>query len=242
MAGLLRVPLRSIGPGDLVLEPDVARYVTRVHRLGPDDEFVAFDPESRTEADVRVVDVGRRVRCRVGDVRPARAVAKTGITLIQALGKGDKPDRVIRESTALGAERVVFCLSRRTVVHPGERAASRLERWRAVAVDAARQSGRGDVPAIHGPMELAAALVHGIPAPALRLCLAPGASQSFAAALRGFRRGDPVALLIGPEGGFDDQEVDLAAANGFVPVTFGEFTLRTETAAVAALGALVGRE
>lgn len=242
MTELLRVPVSPLSPGEIVLERDVGRYVTRVHRCGSGDAFVAFDPDARTEADATIVSVGRVVRCRLERIRPATTVARTGITLVQAIGKGDKPERILRDATALGVERVVFCVSRRTVVRPGARAGSRLDRWRAIAVDAARQCGRGDTPAVEGPVSFDEAIAAESSRPALRLCLAPRATASLVETTRGWRPGEPITVMIGPEGGFDDEELDAAAAGGFVHVRFGSFVLRTETASIAVLGALLARE
>lgn len=241
MPELLRVPVSPLAAGDLVLEAGTARYLTRVHRHGPGDAFVAFDPEARVEADARVLSVDRVVRCRVEGLRPAKAIAKTGITLIQSLGKGDKPERIIRDATALGAERVAFCVSRRTVARPGERSPARLERFRSIAVEAARQSGRGDVPAIVGPLPYDEAIALEPARHGLRVCLLPNAPVSFAEATRRWRRGDPVCVLVGPEGGLDEDEVGGAQAAGFVLASFGDFVLRTETITVAVLGALVAQ-
>jgi 16S rRNA (uracil1498-N3)-methyltransferase len=238
----LRVPVSPLTPGDVVLERDVGRYVTRVHRRGPGDAFVAFDPDARTEADVRIVSVTRVVRCRIEHVRPSTTIARTGITLVQAVGKGDKPERILRDATALGVERVVFCVSQRTIARPGDRAHSRHGRWRAVAVDASRQCGRGDVPVVEGPLSFDDAIAAESSRPALRLCLAPNATLSLVEATSGWRRGEPLSVMIGPEGGFDDAELAAAEARGFARVSFGRFVLRTETASVAVLGALLARE
>jgi 16S rRNA (uracil1498-N3)-methyltransferase len=233
----IRVAVSSLAEGELCLAEDAARYVARVHRLGVGDRFLAFDPEARTEADVEITDVARGVRGRAGPVRPAAAVATAGTVLLQGIGKGDKPEQVIRDATALGASRVIFVESRRSVVRVGDRAEARRHRWRAVAVSAARQSGRGDLPGLEGPMTLEAALATLTPV-ALKLYLSPSATTRLADALGRLAPGDAVALLVGPEGGFDDAEVATASEHGFVPVALGRFVLRTETAAVAALGAI----
>jgi len=233
----IRVAVTSLAEGELCLTEDAARYVARVHRLGVGDLFLAFDPEARTEADVEITDVRRGVRGKVGPVRPATAVATAVTVLLQAIGKGDKPERVIRDATALGASRVIFVESSRSVVRVGDRAEARRHRWHAVAVGAARQSGRGDVPAVEGPMTLEAALATVAPV-ALKLCLSPSATTRLADSVGRRAPGDAVALLVGPEGGFDDAEVAMASEHGFIPVVLGRFVLRTETAAVAALGAI----
>jgi 16S rRNA (uracil1498-N3)-methyltransferase len=228
-----------LSPGEVVLDDDTGRYVTRVHRMGPGGAFVAFDPAARTEADGTILSVGRAVRCRLERVRPAAMVAQSGITLVQAVGKGDKPERVIRDATALGVERIVFCLSRRTVVRPGDRARSRHARWRAIAVDASRQCGRGDVPEVEGPIPFDDAIAAEASKPALRLCLAPNATASLVETIADWRAGEPVTVMIGPEGGFDAEELEAAGAHGFARVSFGTFVLRTETASIAVLGALL---
>jgi 16S rRNA (uracil1498-N3)-methyltransferase len=234
--------VNPLSPGEVVLEHDAGRYVTRVHRRGPGDTFLAFDPDSRTEADARIISAGRVVRCLIERVRPSTTVARSGITLVQAVGKGDKPERIVRDATALGVERIVFCVSARTVARPRDRARARNDRWRAIAVDASRQCGRGDVPVVEGPLPFDEVVAAESQRPALRLCLALRATARLVETVGGWRRGEPLTVMIGPEGGLGEEEIDVAVAHGFVRVSFGSFVLRTETAAIAVLGALVARE
>jgi 16S rRNA (uracil1498-N3)-methyltransferase len=117
-----------------------------------------------------------------------------------------------------------------------ERGALRVERWTRIAIEAARQSGRGDIPLLRGPEPLGDALAR-VTAP-LRITLAPGGEPLFAR-LRAWGAEEGVALLVGPEGGLDERELELAARAGFAPASLGATVLRTELAGVAALGALV---
>jgi len=219
-----------------VLGEASARYVSRVHRLRDGDRFVAFDPDARAEADVEILSTARDVRCRVGALRPATNVVASGLTLLQVMGKGDKPEQVIRDATVFGAERVVLLESSRSVVRvPEARGESRRARFRSVALEAARQSGRGDVPVTEGPLSFEAALALASTVPALRLALLPDAGVGLLGALADWTPGTPLFVLIGPEGGLDADEASRAVAAGFVPVSLGPLVLRTETAAVAAL-------
>jgi len=236
--GLLRVPFAPLAPGPATLPEPVGRYVARVHRLREGDSFLAFDPALAVEAEVEILSTNGRVECRVGAVRPSSALSPSGVTLLQCLGKGDKPERVIGAATALGADHVVLVESSRTVVHVADRAETRLERFHSVAVEAARQSGRGNLPTLTGPMPYSAALER-VPSSAMRVCLAPDAPRPLGEILCERGPGQPVALLIGPEGGLSPDEIAKALALGFVPAALGPFVLRTETAAVAALGAVV---
>jgi 16S rRNA (uracil1498-N3)-methyltransferase len=243
LGSILRVPLSPLAEGRVVLPEATGRYVSRVHRLSTGGAFVAFDPEARTEADAVIAAVGREVSCDVGPVRAARAVAKTAVTLLQAMGKGDKPEQIVRDATALGVTRLVFVYSARSV--PRARAerdgkddggSHKAKRYRAVAVEAARQSGRGDIPVLDGPLSFDDAL-NGA-RDGLRLCLSPASGKTFVAALSAWQSGEPLTVLIGPEGGLDDAELVRARDSGFTLAAFGDFVLRTETAAVAVLGAI----
>ncbi|HEX4335874.1 MAG TPA: RsmE family RNA methyltransferase [Polyangiaceae bacterium] len=236
-AQTLRVPLSPLRSGEVVLDEPAARYVGRVHRLGAGDRFVAFDPEAASEADVEITSAGRDVRVRIGELRRAANVATPGLTLFQGIGKADKPEQVLRAATVLGVEHVVFVESRRAVVRAGERGDAKRRRWQAVAVEAARQSGRGDVPRVSGPLPLDEA-VNLSSGSMHRVYLSPDAERGLADVLDGVRRAATLAVFIGPEGGLDGEEEAALAASGFVSAALGQFVLRTETATVAVLGAI----
>lgn len=224
--------------GERDLDAATSRYLVRVHRLRAGDAFLAFDVESGLEADAELlVAEPRRARARLGEPRPARVAAPLPVTLLWSLGKGDKPETVIRDATALGVARVVLVTTERTVPRPGERGEGRRERWQRVAREAARQSGRGDVPALEGPLALGEAL--GVMPETLGVVLAPEADASLRAVLADWRPDAALRVLVGPEGGLAPHELAAARGAGFRPARFGRLTLRTETAAVAVLGALV---
>jgi 16S rRNA (uracil1498-N3)-methyltransferase len=237
----LRLPLSGLVPGERDLDEASSRYLVRVHRMTRGASFVVFDPEARLEADAELsVADPRQARCLLGALRPATQVASVPVVLLQALGKADKPDLVVRDATALGARGIAFVTSVRSVPRLAERATSRVARWHALALEAARQSGRGDIPFVRAPKPLAQTLADAEVAKChQRLVLEPDAAEALLARLGDWDAREPVALLIGPEGGFDRAELDAACAAGFVPVSFGPLVLRTETAATAALGALV---
>ena len=157
---MLRVPVSQLFPGEMTLDAEGSRYVARVHRLGPGDEVLLFDPERASEAVATVIAVDRAgVLCRVEHVRGAQVRALGSTTLVQAIGKGDKFDAIVRDATELGATRIVAAETSRSVVKLGDRAEGRLKRWRRIAAEAARQCGRGDVPQIVGPLAWREALV-----------------------------------------------------------------------------------
>lgn len=233
-----RVPLADLAPGERVLPEDAAHYVTRVRRLARGDVFIAFDPAAALESHATVLEATRdRVLCRLEPPRPGEVPDGPRVTLIQCAGKGDKIEDVIRTATALGAAAIVFTESERAVVRfGGADTDKRHARLQAVALDAGRQSGRGDLPEIALAGSLPEALARTTSG-ALKFCLDPEASTRFYDGLTGYR-GEEIALLVGPEGGLSSAEYDAAQAAGFTRVRLGKFTLRTELAAAAALGAL----
>jgi 16S rRNA (uracil1498-N3)-methyltransferase len=238
----LRVPLGMIAAGMKELPREAATYVTRVHRLGAGEAIVVFDPDAAVEADATVVDVTRRaVTIRIGETRAARCTPSRSVTLLQGVGKGDKFDAIVRDATELGATRIVPVLCERSVSKPD---AARSARWRRIAVEAARQCGRGDAPPIAAPTRFVDA-VRAAGRDALSLCFDPAAKQPLAESLAPLRGGASparaVVFAIGPEGGLSDEELAAAATAGFDRVSLGPLVLRTETACAAVLGALLAR-
>ena len=239
----LRVPCALLASGDVPLSAEAATYVTRVHRLAVGDTFLAFDPERGTEAEAELFAIGKRgAVARISAIRAASALPARAVTLIQGTCKGDKMDGIVRDATELGATRIIPAITARSVARPD---AARADRWRRIAVEAARQCGRGDAPIVEAPALLPAAfaLVDGA---ALRLCLDPTAAASLGSRLPIVAAATNIAILVGPEGGLDAAELDAAALAGFGRVRLGGFVLRTETVCAAVLGALViwseGRE
>lgn len=234
----VRAPVPDLAEGERVLGEDASRYLCRVLRLGDGATFLAFDPAARTEAEGAIVQGdGAAARVRFGPLRPARVVADVPLALVYALAKGEKVDAVVRDATELGATRVVVARTARSVVKVDpEGAGARLDRWRRVAEQAARQCGRADPPTIEGVLDWPDALAAA--ATAASFVLVPGAEPLGALLPDAVQRGASIAFAIGPEGGLSPEEIDAARARGFLPAALGRFVLRTETVAAAVLGAV----
>lgn len=241
MARKVRVALEGLRSGEHPITGEPARYLTRVLRLREGAHFTAFDPGARVEAEATLVEAGPGgVRARFDEPRPASHTGARGVTLVQCAGKGDKVDEVVRAATALGASSVVIATSERSVAR-GTASDERTARLQAIALDAARQSGRGDLPTLRGPLPLATVLEEVRATEAQKLCLEPTGETSLGAALNE-RAGRDLVLLVGPEGGFSDDERSAARDAGFLLVRLGTLVLRTELAGSAALGAVLATE
>lgn len=239
MAKLTRVPLSGLEPGERKLDPKTAHYLCDVLRLRAGEKFVAFDPEAKREADARLAINEDGAYCGVGALRDSARATDSGIVLVQALGKGDKTEQVVRSATALGVAELHLVESARSVARVNDRSDNKRSRWEAIALDAARQSGRADVPKLVGPHTLEQELSFWHEQSAIKLCLVPGAVQTLKTLTAGWTLGSPIAILIGPEGGLAPEEIQQAEQAGFASANFGELVLRTEIAGTAALGALL---
>jgi len=235
----LRVPVEGLREGPFELDPAASRYVSRVNRLAAGDRFVAFDPDARLEAEARVVRVGRRaVVCELAAPRAAALIAKRPLWLLQGLCKGERFDQVVRDATALGVTDIVPVGLARCDVKLTDGSAARPKRWARIAVEAARQCGRGDVARLYPHVDLTRAMAQ-VPGDALRICLWELATEPLASLASEMARATSIALLIGPEGGLESVEVQRARQAGFRSASLGPFILRTETAATATLGAVM---
>ena len=235
----LRVPVSDLHPGRLELCTRAAHYVVHVHRLGVGDAFVVFDPQARVEADASLVEVGRgHLVCEIGVVRPATLVAQREAWLVQGIAKHDTLDQIVRDATELGVSHIVPGVCRRANTSGAHISPHRMRRWIRIAEEAARQCGRGDLPNLEPQQALLDGL-RRVPERALKLCLCAQAQTPACKVMQSSEIVDAVAVLVGPEGGLDSSEVDLALDAGFVPVSLGPYVLRVETAATAILGALL---
>ncbi|GAC1417869.1 MAG: 16S rRNA (uracil(1498)-N(3))-methyltransferase [Acidobacteriaceae bacterium] len=169
------------------------------------------------------------------------ADAALPVHLLLAVFRFEPMEWAIEKATELGVAKITPVLARRTEKHLGLAAAKRVERWRRIALESAKQSRRTDVPQIGEPLALAKAL-DGVAAGVKILLSETEQAVTLAAVVREVA-GQDVALAIGPEGGWTAEEMALFAERGWHGVTLGPRILRAETAAVAGLavvGALLG--
>ena len=237
---MTRLWVPQLAAGRVAVSGADYRYLARVLRLGPGAPVTLFDGRGReARARVEVVDAGRGELVLWAEAPEAQAApAALDLTLLIALLKAEKMDLVVQKATELGAARIVPVRAARSVVRlDPARAAAKVTRWRTIAREAARQCGRSGVPAIAEPCDLAEALKVG-PGDAWRAIFFEGARASSLRAALPDEPATAAVLAVGPEGGFEDAEIDLARAAGFAVIGLGPRTLRAETDALAALAAV----
>jgi len=232
----------SLDPGDetIVLPRDESEHLARVLRLTSGDTVSVFDGRGREFlASVLAIE---RTGARLQLLRPIEPVREpvVSLTLAQSILKGDKMDDVVRDAVMLGAAALQPIVSRRTETTVAALLrGARVERWRRVALASAKQARRATLPEVRLPLKFEDYLNE--PPPSLRLMLIEP-SLSLEATAIGSLRSVPTppdaALLVGPEGGWTDEEVALAKGRGMVPVSLGHRTLRADAAPVAAISIL----
>jgi 16S rRNA (uracil1498-N3)-methyltransferase len=223
----------------VTLAAEEARHLRDVLRLSRGDEVFVFDGEGR-EFRCLVEDCGRAgARLGVsGEVEAARPESLLHLTLAVALLKGEKFDLVVQKATELGARRVVPVVTKYADVRlpTGADIARRIARWQRIALEACKQSGRARVPKIDS-VETFASLVESAPSDsgAWRVMFAERGGVGLAEAIKNLQaRPQAITALVGSEGGWVDEEIELARGAGWSVVTLGGRTLRAETAAIAA--------
>ena len=217
------------------LPPRVAHHAVRVLRLSDGDSIVVFNGQGG-EFPARLAIDGSRA---VAEIETRDAIDRESplsVTLVQAWIATDKLDWVIEKSVELGVQSIVLTPAQRSVVRVGgDRLAKRVARLRELIVAACAQCGRNRIPQIDAASTFAGALHAGLSQGAIGLLLDPTAALRLSEAQLGDRR---VALAVGPEGGFDDDERALARRLGYGEHRLGPRILRTETAGLAALAVL----
>ena len=213
------------------LTGDQALHLARVLRAEPGQVFdvVANGFLRRgTITDVREDEV----KFALGEELEAEAALP--VHLLLAVTKFDRYEWAIEKVTELGAARITPVIARRTEKHLAQAAGKRVERWRRIVLEAAKQSRRSDLPQVDDPLPLKQAL--GETSASMKLLLSETEQENtIAAALKESHPSGEVAVAIGPEGGWTTDEMTLFADSGWKPITLGPRILRAETAAIAAL-------
>ena len=228
---------RTVCDGIASLDGDVHNHMVRVLRLVAGDSVQLADEKGVVYSGVISQVTKERVAVGISSTLAASdgEPAAPKITICQALPKGDKVDLILQKGTELGAHDFRFFAGHRSVARiRDDQLNSKLERWNRITSEAARQCGRNDVPIVSwrpGALETARDSDQK-----LRLILWEDEREcSLKKVLTAQVQPVSVSVAIGPEGGFDPQEVSSFSQNDFQPVSLGSRILRTETASIAIL-------
>ena len=224
----------SLQPGaETELSDDAANHVGRVLRMQSGAELSLFNGDGFNYA-AQIIETGKKnVRVKVVAANANPVESPLRIHLGQGISRGDRMDFAIQKAVELGVTEITPLFTERCGVKlDAERLQKRTEQWQKIAISACEQSGRSIVPTVHPALNLDKWLAQQTHE--LKRTLDPWAKDT----IKTLTPVSALRLVIGPEGGFSDREVELTTQAGFVAVQLGPRVLRTETAALTAISAL----
>ncbi|HEZ4380618.1 TPA: 16S rRNA (uracil(1498)-N(3))-methyltransferase [Neisseria meningitidis] len=225
----------NLSVGQTVALPDnIVRHLN-VLRVRPNENITLFDGKGKAHAARLSFLEKRRAEAEILHEDTTNNESPLNITLIQSISSGDRMDFTLQKSVELGVTAIQPVISERCIVRlDGERAAKRLARWQEIVISACEQSGRNTVPPVLPIIGYREAL-DKMPSESTRLIM----SINRARKLGDIRQpSGAIVFMVGPEGGWTEQEEQQAFEAGFQAVTLSKRILRTETAALAALAAM----
>lgn len=215
---------------EIDLSDNVVQHVSRALRMKAGEEIILFNGDT-FDYKVMLTQVEKRVaKGIVKETQISQSESPLKVSIGQSLSRGERMDFAVQKSTEMGVQHITPLFSERCEVKlPKERQEKRINHWKQIAISACEQCGRTSPPDIPPPSSLENWL--SSQQAELKLVLHHHSEQP----LQEIAQPCSVALLIGPEGGLTEDEVELAVSYGFKPLALGPRVMRTETAPVAAL-------
>ena len=227
------VSASDVGPAGLTLRGDEAHHARRALRLSEGDAVTCFDGEGRGWRGRIDRYSGDTAFVTIESVIEPEEPVRPRLSLAQALVKGDRMDLIIQKATELGLDRIIPVISDRSDVRlDAERSARRIERWRRIEVEAAKQCERLTLPTVEVPTRLRDLLEASVEP---IVALVERDAAPIRDVLRELGQPESVKLVVGPEGGWSEDECRLFGQSNAHCVSLGRGILRAETAAIAGL-------
>lgn len=237
------VKQEQIGENEIFIQGEDVNHIKNVLRLKCGEQVIISCMDTAEKIDYY---------CSIASVTESEVIVNIDWTeegrelpnklyLFQSLPKSDKMELIIQKAVELGVYEIIPVAAKRCVVKiDAKKEASKISRWQAIAESAAKQSKRSIIPQIKPVMTMKEALAYagGMDVKLMPYENAKGIAQT-RRIIGDIQREESVAILVGPEGGFEPQEVTDAKEAGFAPVTLGKRILRTETAGMMMLSVLM---
>lgn len=221
---------------------DDVNHIKNVLRMREGEEIAVCDGEGMDYLCAIKEMNQKNVQVQIVSSKKTETELPAKIYLFQGLPKKDKMDLIIQKTVELGVHEIIPVSMKRSVVkiEEGKKEAKKLERWNSIAESAAKQSKRGMIPAVHSVMRLKEAVEY---AKQLDLTVVPyenekGMTHTKAIVEKAIKQ-KTIGIFIGPEGGFDDSEIELLQSCNMETVTLGKRILRTETAGLCMMSILM---
>ncbi len=231
----------QVGDGEILIQGSDVNHMKNVLRMKLGEVVEINDGNNRKYIGKIIAMNENEICVSIIEELQSDTELSSKIYLFQGLPKADKMELIVQKAVELGVVEVIPVTTQRTVVKlDDKKKAKKVERWNSIAESAAKQSARGVIPSVapiatwKQALEYAQNMDHVI----VPYELAEGMAQT-RATLESIKRGESIAIFIGPEGGFDKNEIQCVEELGMKPITLGRRILRTETAGLATLAMLV---
>ncbi|HOQ17328.1 MAG TPA: 16S rRNA (uracil(1498)-N(3))-methyltransferase [Defluviitaleaceae bacterium] len=223
----------------IVIQGEDVKHISKVLRLKKGDKILICNRQG-IDYECIIKDMEKIITAEIISKNASIGEALTKITLFQALTKSDKMDYIIQKAVELGVHRIVPVVTERTIVkiENEKKENSKLQRWNKISESAAKQSQRGIIPEVAAVIPLIEAFNQ---AEKMDLKLIPYEMEknNHLKDLLANCTAKSIAIFIGPEGGFEESEINLAKEHGIIPVTLGRRILRTETAGLVTVSIMM---
>ncbi|MBR3188868.1 MAG: 16S rRNA (uracil(1498)-N(3))-methyltransferase [Lachnospiraceae bacterium] len=223
-------------------------HIKNVLRMHPGEKLaVRGTDESSEEYVFEIVSFSdSQVNCRLLSVKQSEAELAVRVILFQGLPKADKMDFIVQKTVEMGVTEIVPVEMHRSIVKlAGDKRRKRVSRWQSIAEAAAKQSRRAMIPRVHDILSYKEALQYAAEAADFVLvpyeAMADEAGTGTRSLLESMKAGQTAAVFVGPEGGFEESEIEAALEGGARTISLGKRILRTETAALAFMAFLIYR-
>jgi len=227
------IAIERIKDGKATISGPDYKHIVRVLRLKPGDDIILFD-ESGTEYKGSIIGIDtKEVTVEVEESRRVETESRLNTTLLQGIPKGEKMDFIVQKATELGVKYIVPVVSKRVVIDVSEKEQKKLSRWQRIANEAQKQCLRPSTPIILKPISIDEIFSFQdqldcliVPYEKEELNLLSGINNRF----------NRIGILIGPEGGFDVDEIEkIKCFKNIEFISLGKRILRAETASISAI-------
>lgn len=235
------VPSENIQGNRIVITGDDVNHIKNVLRMKVGEEIAVSNGEDGKEYRCGIASIGDEIVCTLRFIKEDGVELPTKITLFQGLPKADKMELIVQKAVELGAYEVVPVSMARSIVKlDDKKQKTKITRWQSIAEAAAKQSKRSIIPQIQPVMTMKQALSY---AKEMDMLFVPyelaDDMEKTRELFEEVKPGQHIGFFIGPEGGFDEAEIQLALDSGAQPITLGKRILRTETAGMTVLSILM---
>lgn len=235
------VPSENIQGNRIVITGVDVNHIKNVLRMKVGEEIAVSNGEDGKEYRCGIASIGDEIVCTLRFIKEDGVELPTKITLFQGLPKADKMELIVQKAVELGAYEVVPVSMARSIVKlDDKKQKTKITRWQSIAEAAAKQSKRNIIPQIQPVMTMKQALSY---AKEMDMLFVPyelaDDMEKTRELFEEVKPGQHIGFFIGPEGGFDEAEIQLALDSGAQPITLGKRILRTETAGMTVLSILM---